>query len=110
MCVDLHDRGLIVTWIMYYLPLLGGERMLTREHFLAIPEKFLQGYRVETALNAYFRIHHLSIKAQKLNDLRIRRKMQKMGFWAGLYGYIKMTIEMLHAAWLTRIAGVRGKL
>ncbi|MSR85355.1 glycosyltransferase, partial [Candidatus Uhrbacteria bacterium] len=26
MCVDLHDRGVIVTWMMRHLPLIGGER------------------------------------------------------------------------------------
>lgn len=101
MCVDLHDRGTRITWLMRYLPLIGGERALSREWFLMIPEKFLRGYRVEIAMNAFMRARGLKIKAIKLEGLRIRSKMQKIGFWRGCIAYIKMTLELAHALWQT---------
>lgn len=110
MCVDLHDRGRFITWLMRYLPLIGGERVLRRDIFLSIPEKYLEGYGVELAMNAYVRSQGLKIGIEKLVGLRIRRKMQKIGFWPGLRGYISMGSELVRAAWHIRLAQLRGKL
>ncbi len=99
MCVDLHDRGPFITWLMRHLPLIGGERVVSRALFLKIPEKLLRGYRVEIAMNKFVRARGLKITAVKLEGLHIRRKMQKVGFWRGLIAYIKMTFELVDALW-----------
>ncbi len=104
MVVGLRDRGSFLTWLEQYLPLIGGERIVRREIFEAVPDRFLQGYRVETALNMYCRSKGLRVGTRPLLELHIRRKMQKLGFWKGAQAYLKMTYEMLDAWWLVRKA------
>ena len=104
MIVGLRDRGAFITWLERYLPLIGGERVLRRKIFEAIPDKFLQGYRVETAMNMYCRSKGFRIGTRPLWNLHIRRKMQKIGFWKGGLAYLKMTYEMLDAWRLVRKA------
>lgn len=109
MSVGLRDRGVLITWFERFLPLIGGERVLSKRMFDGIPEKFLYGYRVEVAMNAYCKSHGLSIGRFALHGLRIRRKMQKIGVLRGAFSYLAMTWEMLDAFWMTRLATLMRK-
>ncbi len=109
MMIGLHDRGRILSWLMQYLPLIGGERVLPKKAFDALPEKYLEGYRIEISLNQYCLAHGMTIGTRVLKGVRIRRKMQKFGLWRGLYGYCKMTYEMIDAFVMSRAAIFRGK-
>lgn len=109
MMVGLHDRGRFISWLMQYLPLIGGERVLPKKAFDALPEKYLEGYRIEISLNQYCLSHGMTIGTRVLQGVKIRRKMQKFGFFRGLYGYLKMTYEMVDAFVMSRTAIFRGK-
>lgn len=109
MMVGLHDRGQFISWLMQYLPLIGGERVLPKKAFDALPEKYLEGYRIEISLNQYCLSHGMTIGTRVLQGVKIRRKMQKFGFFRGLYGYLKMTYEMVDAFVMSRTAIFRGK-
>ncbi|MBM3204919.1 glycosyltransferase family 2 protein [Candidatus Uhrbacteria bacterium] len=97
MCVGLRDRGLIGTWLMRMLPLIGGERALLREVFETIPAKHLVGYRAELMMNARCRALGGVIEKRVLRGLHIRRKIDKVGLWKGSYGYLKMFAQLVHA-------------
>lgn len=102
MCVGLRDRGLMGTWLMRYLPLIGGERVLRRALFEKIPSESFHGYQVELMMNAWCRRSGGRIVRVQLGGLHIRGKMQKVGFWKGLFGskgYLMMGLELLQA-WL----------
>ncbi len=112
MCVGLRDRGRIGIWLSKYLPIIGGERVLRREIFEAIPDRYLQGYRSELAMNACCKAFGLKMGTRPLPGLSIRRKMQKVGFWKGLLGfkgYVNMSVQLVHATWLIWVARFNGR-
>lgn len=104
MCVGLRDRGRFLVRLSQYLPLIGGERCLRREVFESVPDAYLQGYMVETAMNEYCRVHGLPVTTRPLWGLHIRRKMQKVGFVRGLKEYASMGMQMQKAKWIIRVA------
>lgn len=110
MCVGLRDRGRALLWLERFLPLIGGERALGRKVFESIPDKYLQGFMMETAMNHYCRIHGEQVGTRNLIGLHIRRKMQKVGIVRGAFQYLRMAWEMIRAAALVRIAGWKGEI
>ncbi|MEO5927435.1 MAG: glycosyltransferase family 2 protein [Patescibacteria group bacterium] len=109
MVVGLRDRGKWMLWLERYLPLEGGERALLRRVVDDIPDAYMRGYMVEPALNYYCRSRKLPYGTVDMPGLSIRRKMQKVGVWKGLKGYVKMTTEIIRAMVAVRIARIQGK-
>jgi glycosyltransferase involved in cell wall biosynthesis len=109
MNVAIRDRG---PWLMKFsahLPLIGGERAMRRHVFEDIPEKYKQGFMVEGALNYFCRSRKLAYGSVPCPGLKIRRKMQKVGFVKGLGQYIKMFYQVLKAIIVVRLARLAGK-
>jgi glycosyltransferase involved in cell wall biosynthesis len=109
MVVGIRDRGKFAMWLAARLPLIGGERAMQRHVFEDIPDKFLQGFMVESAMNYYCRSHKLPYGTVELPGLHIRRKMQKVGFLKGLKEYIHMDWQILRAMVIVRLARLRGE-
>lgn len=109
MCVGIRDRGPLAMKIAAHLPLIGGERAMARSVFENIPDKYLQGFMVEGALNYSCRSHHLKYGTVELPGLKIRRKMEKVGFWKGLQEYIHMGYQIWKAVLIVRIARWKGE-
>ncbi len=94
MNVGLRDRGPFWTALAKRLPLVGGERALRREIFDMIPEKYLSGFKVETALNYFCRANGLRYGFAVLPGVGIVRKMQKVGVWRGFAEYVRMWAQV----------------
>lgn len=109
MCVGIRDRGEVIMKISAYLPLIGGERAMSRRIFEDIPDRFLNGFMVESALNYYCRSRKLAYGTVELPGLGIRRKMQKVGFWKGLREYVRMDWQVIKAMAVVRLARLVGK-
>lgn len=109
MCVGLRDRGRLLNIVTPYLPLISGERVLRRTIIDNINTSMLKGFMLEEALNFYCRIHELASRIIILKGLTFKRKMQKVGFWKGLWGYSKMTGEIIKAMIIVRVARIFGK-
>lgn len=109
MSVGIRDRGFFLMKLAAHLPLIGGERVMNRRVFEDIPDRFLQGFMVEGALNYYCRSHKLPYGTVELPGLHIRRKMQKVGFWKGLNEYVHMSYQVWRAFVIVRIARLRGE-
>jgi len=109
MCVGLRDRGALLTRLEYVLPLIGGERVMRREVFESIPDKYLHGFMVETALNTYCRIHHLKIGRRPLIGLHIRHKTDKVGVLQGMKEYVGMWKTIMLAHLILLGARLRGE-
>ncbi len=98
MCVGMRDRlwglpKLIAK--MDPLMAIGGERAVKRDLFEKIPDKFLQGFAVETALNYYCSVKKLPVKYVVLPDLKVVIKEKKWGFAKGFLSRIKMIFEII---------------
>lgn len=109
MSVGLRDRGRWMMRIQRHLPLIGGERALQRSIFERIPDKYLQGFMLEAALNYACRRRGVAYGGVPLWGLKIRRKMQKVGFQRGLVEYVKMGRQIAWAYLAVRLAARRGQ-
>ncbi len=109
MNVGLRDRGPIGTALMHHLPLIGGERAMYRHVFEAVPDEFMQGFMIESALNYYCRSRGYTYGGVKLPGLKIVHKYEKVGWKKGLIEYAKMSYEIIKAMVEVRIAKMMGK-
>lgn len=109
MNVGIRDRGPITSKIATHLPLIGGERAMTRTVIEGVPPKYLNGFMVESALNYYCRSRGLTYGTVFLPGLSIRRKMEKVGFKLGMVQYVKMFFQVGKAMLIVRIARLMKK-
>lgn len=98
MVVGIRDRiGETPLFLLKIDPLLafGGERALKREIFENLPEKFSQGFEIETALNFYCQVNKFPVKYVKLKGLKMIIKEKKYGLIKGFGERLKMEWEMV---------------
>jgi len=104
MCTGLRDRGPSLTRLIAHLPLLSGERALRREVLEGVPRRFLQGFRIEMALNWYCRANRLPYGSVPTLGVGQVRKIEKVGVLRGLAGYAVMIWEVAEAMVRVRFA------
>jgi glycosyltransferase involved in cell wall biosynthesis len=104
MCTGLRDRGPLLTRLIAHLPLLSGERALKREVLEGVPRRFVQGFRLEIALNWYCRANRLPYGSVPTLGVGQVRKMRKRGVVRGLAGYARMILEIADAMVRVRLA------
>lgn len=106
MSVGLRGRkGGLPKFFVKLDPLLaiGGERAMKRFVFKNIPEKFIQGFAVETALNYYCKKKNFPVKYVELKGLDIITKEKKWGFFKGFSNRIKMICQIIKIRFLILI-------
>ena len=93
MCCGLRDYGL---WNPLQLmgPIITGERVCSRELLELIAEKHWSGYAIETAMNFAARRAGKRVGCILLDNLQIRNKTAKTGFFKGMMGHWKMAREI----------------
>lgn len=104
MHMGLRDRGPFWTAIAKHLPMVGGERALRREIVDLIPEKFLSGFKVESALNYFCRANGLPYGLTVLKGLGIVTKLEKVGPWKAFGQYVRMWAQVAWAMLQVRMA------
>ena len=98
MNVGIRSRGWLLNSIQLRIgPLLSGLRCMRREVFEAVPEQFLQGYQIETALNWSCRRLGLPLGTTVLCGIKHRSKERKYGFWVGLGCRLAMFLSVFRA-------------
>jgi len=109
MNVGIRDRGAFFMGLSKHLPLIGGERAIIRKVIEDIPQKYLQGFMVEAAMNYYCRSRKLPYGSVPCNGLHIRHKYQKVGVGKAMGQYFRMSWQVLHAMIAVRWAHLLGK-
>lgn len=109
MNVGLRDRGRLMMKISAHLPLIGGERALYRHIIEAIPDRYLRGFMVESALNYFCRVNRFTYGSTPLYGLKIRHKYQKVGLVRGALQYLHMWYQIVRAILTVRLAHLAGK-
>lgn len=94
MNVGLRDRGNFITSLTSRLPLISGERALRRVIFEMIPGKYMEGFKVEAALNYFCKANGLAYGSVALPGLKMVRKMRKIGVLGGLWQYAAMILQV----------------
>ena len=98
MCIGIRDRFLgLPKFIAKVDPLMAisGERAVRRDLFERIPDKFFQGFAVETALNYSCSARKIPVKYVVLKDLKIITKEKKWGFLKGFFSRLKMMWQII---------------
>jgi len=80
--------------LLYFLPVLGGERALTKEISRNVPRTYRQGFQIEIALNYYTKKSGHKMSFGVMPGLSQVIKEKKRGFWLGLWQRIKMSAEV----------------
>ncbi len=109
MNVGLRDRGVVLTAVTRWLPLVAGERAMRRSVIEQTPAQYLKGFMVEASLNYFCRSHGLPYGAVKLAGLSIRRKYEKVGWPQAVLQYVEMFFQVAKAMVTVRMARLRGK-
>lgn len=89
-------------WRMYYvesiaslIPILGGQRALTRELWNAVPRVYKERFMIETALNFHARYWGRGFQYRVCPGLRQVIKERKYGLWRGLIARARMALDIL---------------
>jgi hypothetical protein len=81
--------------LLYFIPVLGGERALTRDIWRLVPRIYRKGFQIEIALNYYTKKSGQTMGFGVMPGLSQVIKEKKRGFWLGLVQRIKMCAEVL---------------
>jgi len=106
MSVGLRERwGGLPKFFVNIDPLLalGGERAMRRFVFENIPERFIQGFAVETALDYYCQKKKLPVSYVELKGLNVIIKERKWGLLRGFLNRIKMISQLIRIRFLILI-------
>jgi glycosyltransferase involved in cell wall biosynthesis len=98
MNIGIRSRGWLIDEIHRRSgPLLSGIRCLRREIFEAVPEDFLEGFRIEAALN--WTCRHLGRRCGTtvFYQLKHRVKEKKLGLWQGSRSRFRMFRAVIQA-------------
>ncbi|MGB3564074.1 MAG: glycosyltransferase family 2 protein [Thermoanaerobaculia bacterium] len=91
MNIGIRSRGWLIDEIHRRIgPLLSGIRCLRREIFEAVPEDFIEGFRIEAALNWTCRNLGRRCGTTVFYQLRHRVKEKKIGLWQGSRSRFRM--------------------
>lgn len=104
MNVGLRDKGPVLTAIAARLPLVGGERAMRREIFEILPEHYLSGFKVESALNYFCRVNGLPYGHAFVAGLTMVRKFEKVGLVRSLRQYVGMWLQVVWSMIEVRLA------
>jgi glycosyltransferase involved in cell wall biosynthesis len=80
--------------LLYFIPVLGGERALTKEIWRTVPRIYRKGFQIEIALNYYAKKSGRRMAFGVMPGLSQVIKEKKRGFWIGLGQRIKMSAEV----------------
>ena len=98
MTVGLRDRGRVLTWLLPHMaPVLGGERAIKREIFMALAGSATHDFGIETVMNAYCKDHDLPVQYIPQRGLTQVIKERKYGFFKGFWARLKMVGQILRA-------------
>ena len=91
MMIGMSDRKwYVVHEMLTFVPLLGGERAVTKNLWRQVPEYYKQHFRIEVALNFYAIYYGQGYKYKILDGVSQIIKEEKYGFWEGARRRLKM--------------------
>lgn len=83
--------------VLTFIPLLGGERAITKNLWAKLPDYYKQHFRVEVALNFYAIYYGKGFQYKILNGVSQTIKEEKYGFLEGVRGRLRMIYNIFSA-------------
>ena len=100
MFVGMHDRKIYtLSFVLSMIPLLGGERALTRELWNKLPSYYKERFRIEPGLNFYAKYFGKGYGHTVIRGITRTKKEQKFGIIEGLSRRLRMYEDQLTAEW-----------
>lgn len=96
--------------VMSFVPLLGGERALTKELWQKLPDYYKYNFRIETGLNFYSTHFGKGFKYEIFKGLSQTIKEKKYGIWKGLRARFGMIYDVLFSQARLHIVDMRTVL
>ncbi len=85
--------------LMHFIPLLGGERALTRRLWEHLPDRYKARFRIEAGLNFFAVYHGRGLRYRVFRGISQTVKEEKFGFWEGVRRRLRMFGDIISAAW-----------
>lgn len=85
--------------LMTFIPLLGGERALTKDLWLKLPDRYKDRFRIEAGLNFYAIYYGKGLKYRVFKGISQTVKEAKFGFAEGMIRRANMFRDVISAAW-----------
>lgn len=96
MYIGMRNRKIYYArFVLLFIPLLGGERALTRKLWNDIPQRYKEKFKIETALNFYASNSGKGFRYNVFRGLTQTIKEKKYGIWRGMVWRIKMYGEII---------------
>ncbi|MBI4427203.1 MAG: glycosyltransferase family 2 protein [Candidatus Magasanikbacteria bacterium] len=95
----IRRRAYWLNKIMRFLPLISGLRVIKKELWLKIPNKYKRGYQMEIALNYFAKTSGQKVGHCFLEGIRHVIKEKKRGPLLGILARIKMGLEIMLIGW-----------
>lgn len=100
MFVAMRKRTLYyLRFIMIFIPLLGGERALTKRLWLSVPPRYKSSFQIEAALNFYAIHFGNGLKFRVFREISQTVKERKYGFTEGMKRRFGMFRDVAQAMW-----------
>lgn len=103
MSIGIQDRGEVRFEIVKRLPLVSGQRALRREVFERVPRELREGYQIEEAMNYLCKVNEEEVKVVHLDGVSQLQKVKKQGLLRGVWGYVKMTVQVARVMVMLRM-------
>ncbi|NOY56241.1 MAG: glycosyltransferase family 2 protein [Actinobacteria bacterium] len=85
--------------LMRFIPLLGGERAVTKRLWEQLPDRYKVRFRIEAGLNFYAVYYGKGLRYRVFRGISQTVKEEKYGFWPGLMRRLRMFGDIVLAAW-----------
>jgi glycosyltransferase involved in cell wall biosynthesis len=95
MFVAVVGRKRFANWLIRFLPLLGGVRVLRRAVWESVPLRYRHGFQIELAMNFFARKNGLLLVWEVIPGLKHVIKERKRGFFWGLYQRVFMIADIV---------------
>ena len=96
MYVAIRDRRQsLLNKIVYFSPILGGERILKKKIWHRVPSWCVKSFQIEIALNYFSKRYGRKMGWALMPGLMHIKKEKKRGFWPGTIARVKMYAELV---------------
>ncbi len=104
MVIGMRNRKIyFLRFIFAIIPLLGGERALSRELWEKVPDRYKNRFMIEAALNFYARHYGKGFLFKVFPGLTQTIKEKKQGIITGFRNRIRMFYEVMYAQLLLQL-------
>lgn len=95
----IRRRAYWLNKIARVMPLISGLRVIKKELWFKVPNKYKKGYQMEIALNYFASTSGQKVGHCFLGGIRHVIKEKKRGFLSGILARIKMSLEIVLIGW-----------